>query len=951
MKKIPFDQFQRYKKTVELIDSFRKENECFSILEVGANEHKNLEQFLENDQITYLDIIIPDHLRNDPAYKEGDATNMHFSDGQYDLVIALDVFEHIPPELRERFIDELARVSKYSFIIAAPFNTEGVSETEERANQFFKTLYGMDYIWLKEHVDNGLPEWGETLEYFQANKLDCIHFSHGSLDIWEKMINLHFYGAGHSNLYDYRALIDSFYEQNIFNYDNARPCYRQFIVGIKDETRKAPIQLYLDSVSSTLVSKENIMKINELENNLYHLGTLEKLKEAMQEKLYAKEMYHGEKEKYLNEIAALNQLLVDKVQETNALQAYIYNLEAIAQSLRLKNRVIRSVKWVIPTTMRPKVKKGFKVLRLLQQNPAYLKRAYLEWKHEGLKGLTKKLKAKVSSNGMGGNQNYKPESVFNKAAIQIEIEQFNVKPLISVIMPVYNVDLRWLKLAIESVTNQLYPNWELCIADDCSPNKEIKRYLQTIVDDRIKITFLDKNQGISGASNEAVKLATGPYLALLDNDDELTLNALFEVAKAINETGADLLYSDEDKIDKHGNRKNPMFKPDWSPDLLRSQMYIGHLFVFTKDLFIKAGQFRLGFEGSQDYDLAFRMSEIAEKISHIPKVLYCWRELESSTSLNPYSKPGANLIGLNALNEHLQRVFGAEKAWANEDENIFVYDTRYRLAEEPPMVSIIIPTKDKIDLLEPCVTSIIEKTNYPNYEILIMNNNSKSQETQIWFKRIQEKYAFVRVIDALYEFNWSKLNNHGIKEAQGDVYVFLNNDTEVFSENWLQRLSEKAIRDDVGTVGGLLLYEDGTIQHAGVVVGMGGWADHVFKGMHPAHYGSPYISPMLTRNVSASTGACLAVSKYTIEQIGDFDEQFIICGSDVELSLRAIKKGRVNIYDPHVRLLHLESKTRTSFIPENDFVLSKAHYASYQEFGDPYFNMNLSLTSPMPALR
>lgn len=241
------------------------------------------------------------------------------------------------------------------------------------------------------------------------------------------------------------------------------------------------------------------------------------------------------------------------------------------------------------------------------------------------------------------------------------------------------------------------------------------------------------------------------------------------------------------------------------------------------------------------------------------------------------------------------------------------------------------------------------KTDYPDYEILIINNNSVEKETFEWFEK-QKLRSSVRIVNANYEFNWSKLNNHGVREASGEIFVFLNNDTLVISEDWLQRLAEKALREDVGTVGGLLLYQDNTIQHAGVVIGLGGWADHIFKGMNPNHFGSPYISPMVTRNVIASTGACLAISKKTLEKIGLFNEDFIICGSDVEISLRSIEHGLVNIYDPHVKLYHLESKSRSSYIPPIDFELSKFFYGPYLEKGDPYFNRNLSLNNLAPKL-
>ena len=513
--------------------------------------------------------------------------------------------------------------------------------------------------------------------------------------------------------------------------------------------------------------------------------------------------------------------------------------------------------------------------------------------------------------------------------------------LFSIVMPVYNVEIKWLDKAIEAIEKQNYKNWEICIADDCSTKQEVREHLSAMKNSRIKIKLLEKNQGISGATNAAAALASGEYILLMDNDDELAPSALHEFYQKIKKEGSEIIYSDMDIIDAKGKTRDPLCKPDWSPDLFLSQMYLGHLIGFKKSLFEKVGGFRGEFNGSQDYDLLLRMTEMTDKIGHVPEILYHWRDLPSSTAANPESKPYAQTAGLNAIQEHLDRVYGKGAATANETENLFVYDVRYHMNEEPK-VSIIIPIKDHADLLKAAIDSIYAKTTYKNFEIIILNNNSEREETFTYLKKVKEEHDNVIVKDAAFEFNWSRLNNYGMKFATGDVYVCLNNDVEVIEPEWLTRLVEKAIRKDVGVVGGLLLYEDNTIQHAGVVIGMGGWADHVFKGMKPQHYGSPFVSPMVTRNVSAVTGACLAVSKATIEKIGGFDEKFIVCGSDIELALRANQHGLVNIYDPNVRLYHYESKSRdASKIPQIDFDLSDQMYKTYRKNGDPYYNRNL----------
>ena len=553
------------------------------------------------------------------------------------------------------------------------------------------------------------------------------------------------------------------------------------------------------------------------------------------------------------------------------------------------------------------------------RNPQKIKKGLKVLKNQGPEIFKQRLSASV---------NYEPG--YGRVKKE-KLKNYSGEILFSIVMPVYNVEIKWLDKAIESIEKQNYKNWEICIADDCSTKQEVREHLSAMKNSRIKIKLLEKNQGISGATNAAAALASGEYILLMDNDDELAPSALHEFYQKIKKEGSEIIYSDMDIIDAKGKTRDPLCKPDWSPDLFLSQMYLGHLIGFKKSLFEKVGGFRGEFNGSQDYDLLLRMTEMTDKIGHVPEILYHWRDLPSSTAANPESKPYAQTAGLNAIQEHLDRVYGKGAATANETENLFVYDVRYHMNEEPK-VSIIIPIKDHADLLKAAIDSIFAKTTYKNFEIIILNNNSEREETFTYLKKVKEEHDNVIVKDAAFEFNWSRLNNYGMKFATGDVYVCLNNDVEVIEPEWLTRLVEKAIRKDVGVVGGLLLYEDNTIQHAGVVIGMGGWADHVFKGMKPQHYGSPFVSPMVTRNVSAVTGACLAVSKATIEKIGGFDEKFIVCGSDIELALRANQHGLVNIYDPNVRLYHYESKSRdASKIPQIDFDLSDQMYKTYRK--------------------
>lgn len=519
----------------------------------------------------------------------------------------------------------------------------------------------------------------------------------------------------------------------------------------------------------------------------------------------------------------------------------------------------------------------------------------------------------------------------------------------SILMPTYNVDVKWVARAIDSVERQSYGEWELCIADDASSSEELKTYLASRQNDKVKVSFCTENGGISAASNCAAAMATGDYFVLLDNDDIIAPNALYELFLRASTAQADILYSDNDVIDENDKRLSLLFKPDWSPDLMLSQMYVGHLLAFRRTLFEAVGGFRSEFDGSQDYDLFLRMMARTGNIEHIARVLYSWRALPSSTATNPDAKPYAQTAGLNAIQSYLDTRYGAGYARARETDDLYVYDVRYPVPAEVS-ASIIIPTKDHVDDLKKAIDSIFERTEYQNYEILVVDNNSELPTTLEYFKKLAFAHPNARVIDAPIAFNWSKLNNLAAREAAGDVLVFLNNDTEVLSPDWLTRLIEHALREDIGVVGGLLTYPDGTIQHAGVVVGMGGWADHVYKGCQPVHYGDPFISPMVTRDVSAVTGACMAISRPHFDALGGFNEDFIVCGSDVELCLHARELGLRNIYCPYIALTHFESKTRDARdIPEIDFKLSEAMYRPFSTTGDPYYNLNLDYSTCVPV--
>ena len=1219
---VAFDQFQRYE-TISKIINYQRRKDCsetFRILELGANEHKDMKVFLPDDEILFTDIVLTESMQKDPDFLQVDGTSLPFEDASFDFVFAADVFEHIPHEKRDQFLSEAVRVAKRCAILSFPFQSEDIVDAEDRVNSYYKAISGQDFLWLQEHKTNGLPNLKEVEDWVDHSNLWHFSFFHGDIRTWEKMWYCHFNSAFSPETLAYRTNIDHYYNCKLYEGDVSDSCYRVFYVvsqtGLKDFSEfaatlwKKPQAAHLDFLNILLQTQRQVHSLYEREqmqaallerelciqkqthtlDNLekqlqgllefctqvyfdtgdgFHEGNSVQLRHAYNTEFdlcvpvekgtvacrvdpaeesvlvtikracavtdtgicslqiesngiavgnafiyetadpqmwfpnwreditelrmtlnvmritpdaaedYARQQYMeaenreqsaaalAEQEKQLEQYRSQQELdaqvlaeqreqlgryqrqqeesaqvLAEQTEqlgqyrqqqeldaqalaeqkeqlgqyqqqqeldaqalaeqkeqlgqyrrqqeldaqvlaeqtkqakqyrqqyeaESEALMAVKkhcaeveqelahyqeHYLAAINQREELKQQLalVQNAYNVISNAFFWKITKPFRftldgIKSLLYGNryTALCCKGLRCWRENGFAYTWRKVKEKQGHRV--AYQEYQDYTQQLQAALNDGIDPV-AGPRFSILVPLYNTPERYLREMITSVINQSYTNWELCLADGSTEHyvEEVCReYAQG--DARIRYMRLAENRGISGNSNACADMADGEYLVLLDHDDVLPAHALIENAKAILETQADVLYSDEDHLTAAGTHTAPFFKPDWSPDLLYSQMYICHLLVIRRELFIAVGGFRPDFDGSQDYDLMLRLSEKTDRICHIPEILYFWRESETSTAANADAKPYAHIAGKRALNEHLNRKYGLG-AHAEDSAYTFVFDARFALPAGL-LVSIIIPMKDKWEMTAACVQSILDKSSYQNFEILLLDNRSEEENTKKWLKEIPLQDHRVRVIAADMEFNWSKLNNFGVSHACGDVFIFLNNDTQVISEDWMERLSENAWRNDIGVVGALLLYPDQTIQHAGVVVGIGDWADHIFKGMQPSHYGSPYVSPMVSRNVLAVTGACLAVSRRTWDMIGAFDEEFIICGSDVEYGIRAYEHGLFNRYDVNVQLYHLESKSRDSYIPEIDFQKSYAAYTPYRENVDPFFNVNLDKASVIP---
>lgn len=533
-------------------------------------------------------------------------------------------------------------------------------------------------------------------------------------------------------------------------------------------------------------------------------------------------------------------------------------------------------------------------------------------------------------------------------------EKLDYEPCISIIVPTYKTPEKFLKEMIDSVRNQSYENWELCIGDGSVTEDTVKNVVESYQkkDKRIKMLCLSENLGIAGNTNAALSIATGDYMALLDHDDILAPDALYEVVKWMNEhykDETDVIYTDEDKVSFDlKDYFEPHFKSDYNLDLIRSNNYICHLFVARKSIVDQVGGFRKEYDGSQDYDFILRCIEQSKHVEHVPKVLYHWRCHPGSTAANQESKMYCYEAGKRAIEDHLKRM-GEDDCQVVMTEHLGFYHVIYPIREQKK-VSIIIPNKDQKEMLERCIESVIQKTDYKNYEIIIVENNSTTNEIFEYYKTIEQREN-IRVVIWKDKFNYSAINNFGVRYANGEYLLFLNNDIEVIRENWLSEMLANVQRKEVGIVGAKLLYPDNMVQHAGVIIGMGGIAGHPLS-RHPADDCGYFARGIIQQNLNAVTAACMLTKKEVYEKVKGFEEKLAVAFNDIDLCLKVRKAGYLIVYDPEALLYHHESisrgkedtlEKRNRFEGEVDYMAKK--WKDVLEKGDEYYNPNLSLLS------
>lgn len=594
-------------------------------------------------------------------------------------------------------------------------------------------------------------------------------------------------------------------------------------------------------------------------------------------------------------------------------------------------------------------------------NPVRFVNAVRYYKEHGLSGLKQKanLEIKRFATQLKKGENFRDieyNSWFLKQSPdeeELETQKntvFTYNPKISIIVAAFNTPISYLNEMISSVLNQTYSNWELCISDgstNSSVENEIKnRYGNEA---RIKYTKLSQNYGIAGNMNRAMDLATGDYISLFDHDDLLTPDCLYEIVKSLQSFRYDVIYTDEDKLnDMTKGFMDPHFKPDFSIDQLRSHNYITHFLSVSRSLIQEVGQLNSEYDGSQDHDFILRATEKANAVLHIPKVLYHWRMHPSSTAMNPESKMYCYRAGQNAVQAQLDRLGIAGHVEMMNKPLYGMYHVKYDTSSNP-LVSIIIPNKDHINDLETCISSIMKKSEYENFEIIVVENNSENLNTFKYYEKLQSVNEKVKVVKWDYEFNYPEINNFGRQFANGELLLFLNNDTELISAGSLREMVGLALQPDIGAVGAKLLYKDHTIQHAGVVLGYKGYATHAFLG--EPDMGSGHMSrPQIVSNYSAVTAACLMVKTSDFDEVDGFDPQFVVAVNDVDLCLKLRKLGRRNVYTPFSKWFHYESKSRgLDYSGDNndrfqrEVELFQKKWPDAVHNPDPFHNVNFDL--------
>jgi len=952
VKGLTFDQMERYRGAGLILSILNKrKNLKLRVLDLGGyfvsiEGQSMLPMMLLHPE---LDCVVADVAACDlPGYlRLQPDSSLPFDDGEFDVTVCLDVLEHIKQDQRQRFIDEALRVTSGVLIMAAPFYHPMRNNADQWLKDFHETLLKQSNAMLDEHLLNGLPDASVFERILKEQHLDYYSFQNGHLGTWRWIMALK-----HLLLLSNGPAVCLNFEHELLPWAEPTtldgPGYRDIYVILKDPTFG---NLSLEKIKNTVAqAKRNIRNKSRLKagETIETIGS----KYLLSTGLSIREFQRIVKQQNLTTHSLqLEQLKLERVLSSTRFQfdRMIQHANKLNQDIREKDLYIQQLidmdkqKAEITKQHIDEYELGLNELRT---SAAYRTGTVM------LAPLKKIIKLMRNAEGQ-------VTKIPDKKTVEGQVTKIPDPRLstichnitFSVLVPVYNTDETVFRAMLDSVIAQTYTRWQLCLVDDASttdsPRQIIIEYAQR-EPERILYKLSKKNSGIAVATRKAADMATGEFVCLLDHDDLLDPDALMEVARQLDVTpDADYIYSDEDKVSNDGSEFcQPYFKPDFDPDLLLCNNYLNHFSVIRKTLFDEVGGYREGFDGSQDYDLYLRVTEKARKIAHIAKILYHWRMVPDSTSVDPSAKGG---LYRDSSIKTLESAMKRRDINAKIEKGLSPGSYRVHYHVEPGQkVSIIIPTRNAVELLEQCITTIETHTNYPDYEIVVVDNGSNDPLTLNYLDQKSKESDRFKCLKFDRRFNFSEINNYAVEKTESPYLVFLNNDIEITDDGWLTAMLEHGQRSEIGAVGAKLLYPDGRIQHAGVFLGQGGVAGHPFKNL-PENNGAYFGHSNLVKNYSAVTAACILTRRDVFREVGGFNDELAVSFGDIDFCMEICKLGYRIVYTPYARMIHHESVSRLDdndaprrprFHSEITYMISKWGQALYN---DPYLNPNISI--------
>jgi len=937
LKYISFDQYQRYSWALKLI-KLKSSDKKLDILEIGAFNCRYLHELLPEHEVKYLDVEIPEEYQNNPDYMKADASRSGLLDKSYDIIIALDVYEHIHKNDRELFVSELLRIARKLVVFCAPFNSDKVSESENRLNSWYKILFKQDHRWLKEHIDIGLPELNEVIQILEKKCPDYLMFGHGNLGIWEDMLRMTFMAEKDNFISEYLDNLNYFYNTTIFEGDVQNPVYRHFFICPIDIENNCSVNLKneIKDLNFNIANEQNIKWFNQIKDSYYRLfnqiNNVEKCREFTQ---YLDQNIEKSK-------TGLHETIDQKFRVmTQYFDQNAQRIREVQEQIEHKNKVIFELQEeVIHKTYEIK-----KLEKMYNDMCAHASRLTIRSRIKRKLGVLKKIKNKITNfyttetTSVNDVKNKSYEEWIKLYEFGNEFENHDVS--LSIIIKSWNRSSFAIETQIESIINQKFSNWHLYILG--AENKiEISSW-ENIDELKGKFTWVKSNEDdYMNDIKEILLNSDCDYFCFL-NDKIILSSIAFENAITEIYKNKDFLwvYGDTDFKDENGTRHSPKFKSSWSLDLFSQSDEISDFSLFNTKYAINSWKENEYYELFESLVLDIITKNPSKLIGHIPKILSHHLKIKNS-DLSEYffhEQKKQNLFSL-----FYKKFDTSAKVEISNDKKLRVV---YELNSEPS-ITVIIPTKDRLDLLARCVETLLSKTNYKKFDVIIVNNNSVKTETKEYFDKI--KSDKIVVIDFNEEFNFSKINNFAAQKSNADYLIFLNNDTEIIDSDWMREMISQNKRAGVAIVGAKLYYPNLKVQHAGVLLGLGGIAGHYQANIEKNDLGY-FGRAVLTQELSAVTAACMSIDRNIFNEVKGFDEELSIAFNDVDLCLKVRDIGYKIIWTPYAELLHHESISRgqednkeklSRFRSEIEYIEKKWGFELLNS--DPFYNPNLSLS-------